>query len=116
MKSINYLQGDSESSTVRPVKPLGGVLQDWTFHQYPAFGIAVLTGRSQRDLLGRFRPGVPIHTSRLVGFDLQQMIVETLNSRYKLTGLRKWRQYHGDYFPFAAAVIKHIKEMNRITH
>ena len=76
-----------------------GVIECWTLHiltefvdvevlklRYPRAMPIFITGRVREDNLVRFCPGSAIQTSWLVGFDLQNMQVMTLNSVYQLKG------------------------------
>lgn len=77
-----------------------GVVECWTLHivtdfvevevlkhRYPRAIPMLMTGLVIEDNLARFCPGSAIQTSWLMGFDLQNMQVITLNSVYQLKGL-----------------------------
>lgn len=77
-----------------------GVIECWTLHiltefvdvkelklRCPRAIPMIMTGRIIEDNLARFCPGSAIQTSWLVGFDLLNMQVMTLNSVYQLKGL-----------------------------
>lgn len=79
---------------------VSGIVECWKIHIFPRemlqqegveLGVgafpAVMTGQVVIDYKGRFPAGSAMRSSRLVGFDLQNMTIHTLYSQYQLKGL-----------------------------
>ena len=65
-------------------------LENWKFSnyinwfQYPTEDKLQLIGEIRDDLTGRFADGTTVRTSEVLTFDVDKLIVETLNTTYKL--------------------------------
>ncbi|MEH6628500.1 MAG: hypothetical protein V7739_18835 [Motiliproteus sp.] len=87
--------------------PLGitGILKNWCIHRVDLSTLApkvamainnlcdeegcrplIAYGEVVMDFKGRFPPGTAIHTSNLIGLNLESMTLKTLNSTYQLQG------------------------------
>ncbi|MFT6402325.1 MAG: hypothetical protein ACJA2D_001643 [Pseudohongiellaceae bacterium] len=94
--------------------PFGGVLLKWRLIEFSdTFPLTqIVMGVIAHDPQGRFSNYRPIMTSNLIGFDLLNMQVHTLNSIYTLSGRGMWVKLSPVQYEFA--IKKHSEAISKI--